>query len=424
MKTTPLWWDDALSLDLSEQMLPKSVDVLIIGSGYTGLNAAIQTARAGRSTLVIDAEDAGWGCSTRNGGQVSMGVKPSYAELIKKYDKQKAISILQEGHNSLEWIKSFVADEEIDCDFQHAGHFDGAHNSRAFKEICASVKESSPGPKPEAHIITKAELRTEIGTDSYFGGVVYPEDASLHPAKYHSGLVKKAIAAGVSIIPNCKALDIERSATDSSLVSTEKGKISVAKVILATNGYTGNLLPWLQRRVIPIGSCIISTEELPKEQIDRLMPTQRNICDTRKVVYYYRTSPDRKRIVFGGRVAAGEIAPEHGAPLLKRDLVGLFPELSVVEISHSWSGFVAFTFDELPHIGEYKGVHFATGYCGSGVAMSSYLGLKLGQQVLGLKEGNTAFDGLKFQTRPLYTGKPWFLPPMVQYYKWWDRQNW
>ena len=423
MKTTPLWWDDASPPYLESQTLPKSVDVLIIGSGYTGLNAAIQTARAGRSTLVIDAQGAGWGCSTRNGGQVAMGIKPNYAELSRKYGKQKAINILQEGHDALAWIKSFVADEQIDCDFQHAGHFDGAHNSNAFKQICAGVKESSPGLYTEAHIVTKAELHTEIGTDRYYGGVVYPEDASLQPARYHSGLMQKALDAGVTIIPDCKALNIVK-ASIGQLVTTEKGDVIAAKVIVATNGYTGSLLPWLQRRVIPIGSCIISTEELPKEQIDRLMPTQRNVCDTRKVVYYYRASPDRKRIVFGGRVAARDIPPEKSAPLLKRDLVGLFPELADVQISHSWSGFVAFTFDELPHIGEHEGIHFVTGYCGSGVAMSSYLGMKMGQQVLGLKEGNIAFDDLKFETRPLYTGKPWFLPPMVQYYRWRDKQNW
>jgi hypothetical protein len=42
--------------------------------------------------------------------------------------------------------------------------------------------------------------------------------------------------------------------------------------------------------------------------------------------------------------------------------------------------------------------------------------------VLGLPEGRTAFDGLAFQTRPLYTGNPWFLAPSVRYHRWRDRQ--
>jgi glycine/D-amino acid oxidase-like deaminating enzyme len=101
-------------------------------------------------------------------------------------------------------------------------------------------------------------------------------------------------------------------------------------------------------------------------------------------------------------------------------MIWIFPELKDVKISHSWMGFVAYTFDHLSHIGKHEGVHYAMGYCGSGVGMASYLGTRIGQQVLGLEEGRTALDGLAFQTRPLYTGKPWFLPMTVAYYRWRD----
>jgi hypothetical protein len=63
------------------------------------------------------------------------------------------------------------------------------------------------------------------------------------------------------------------------------------------------------------------------------------------------------------------------------------------------------------------------GYCGSGVGMAGYLGMRVGQQVLGLAEGRTAFDGLNFQTRPYYHGNPWFLAPSVAYYRWKDRRS-
>jgi len=66
-------------------------------------------------------------------------------------------------------------------------------------------------------------------------------------------------------------------------------------------------------------------------------------------------------------------------------------------------------------------VHYAMGYCGSGVGMASYLGMRLGQQVLALPEGKTAFDNIPFPTRPLYTGNPWFLPAMVRWYRWRDK---
>ena len=99
----------------------------------------------------------------------------------------------------------------------------------------------------------------------------------------------------------------------------------------------------------------------------------------------------------------------------------LFPELGSVRISHSWCGFVAYTFDELMRVGRHDGIHYAMGYCGSGVGMAGYLGMRVGQQVLGLAEGRTAFDDLPFPTRPLYRGNPWFLAPSIRYYRWRDR---
>lgn len=61
--------------------------------------------------------------------------------------------------------------------------------------------------------------------------------------------------------------------------------------------------------------------------------------------------------------------------------------------------------------------------CGSGVGMASYLGMRSGQRVLGLSEGETGIAKATFQTRPLYTGKPWFLAPTVGAYKIRDRLN-
>jgi glycine/D-amino acid oxidase-like deaminating enzyme len=179
----------------------------------------------------------------------------------------------------------------------------------------------------------------------------------------------------------------------------------------------------LQRRVIPIGSSIIATEPLPVELVDQLFPTDRIASDTCKVVYYYRASPDRRRILFGGRVSAREIDAAAGGPILFESMCTIFPELRDFGITHSWSGTVAYSFDELAHIGVHDGVHFAMGYCGSGVSMASYLGMRLGQKVLGLKEGTTAFDGLPYPSRPFYFGRPWFLPAAVAWYQWNDRRQ-
>ena len=145
------------------------------------------------------------------------------------------------------------------------------------------------------------------------------------------------------------------------------------------------------------------------------------ITDTRKLVVYYRASPDRKRILFGGRVSLNETDPSKSAPALHDQLVTIFPQLASKKVSHSWMGFVGFTFDEMPHSGEEGGMYYSMGYCGSGVSLSSYFGTKLGQRIAGLAEGETPLTQVPFQTRPFYSGNPWFLVPSILFYQLKDR---
>ena len=419
-KALPYWWEATPRPDDADTDLPAKADMLIIGSGYTGLCAALETARAGRQTLVIDAEDAGWGCSTRNGGMVSAGIKPNFEELAVRHGEAVARAILSDGKAALSWIGDFVRTEGIDCDYVVSGEFFGAFTPRQLDILVADLSRQPPDLAEAWHKVPKSEQHREIDTEAYHGGVVFDDCGSIDPAKYHQGLLDRVIAAEARIVSHCPAIAIERDG-DGFTVRTGKGIVRARDVVIATNGYTGAATPWQRRRVIPIGSYIIATEPLPKALMDRLLPTARTMSDTRKVVYYYRPSPDRSRIVFGGRVSSRETDPLKSAPLLRRDLIALFPDLADVRISHSWMGYVAYTFDHLAHLGRHDGVHYALGYCGSGIAMSSYLGTRIGQQVLGQAEGRTGFDGIGFSTRPFYTGNPWFMPAIVAYYRWRDR---
>lgn len=420
-KLAPYWWDDVPRPAIADAPLPSSVDVAVIGAGYTGLHAALQTARGQRSTLVLDAEEAGWGCSTRNGGQVSTSIKPSFDQLARRHGQSLAFEILKEGQRSLAFIGDFIRSEKIDCDFGPVGRFHAAHNAAQYEALAARVGSQPRGLEVDAHMVPRAEQRSELGSDAYSGGAVYTQHCSVHPARYHQGLLERALGAGVQVAPRTPVTRVERQG-ERFLVQTARGSVIARDVVVATNGYTGGATPWLQRRVIPIGSYMIATEELAPGLMDRLIPKNRIVSDTRKVVYYYRASPDRKRILFGGRVSHQETDPRVSGPKLHADMVKVFPELAGTRISHSWCGFVAYTFDELMHVGKHDGMHYAMGYCGAGVGTSSYFGMRVGQQVLGLAEGRTALDGLAFQTRPLYTGNPWFLAPSVRYFRWRDRR--
>ena len=415
IKLTPLWLDDVPALD-DPQIIPSAeVDVLVIGAGYTGLNAAIETARGGLSTTVLDAGLPGEGCSTRNGGQISTSVKPSLDQLTSRFGRERALAIRAEGANALQWIESRIASENIDCNFQRCGRFHAAHTPTHFGKLVDEV-QALRREAIEVEPISRTDQRDHLGTDVYHGGLFFPNHASLHPARYHRGLLQSAEDAGASVVAYCAALDIQREG-NRFRVQTEKGTIHCGDVIVATNGYTGPVTPWLQRRAIPIGSYIIATEPLPLKLVDELFPDNRIASDTCKVVYYYRASPDRQRVVFGGRVSAGEIDPHLSAKRLQAHMCRVFPQLQDSKISHAWSGKVAYSFDEMMHTGTHDGIHYAMCYCGSGVSMASYLGMRMGLKVLGKSEGKTAFDDLPFPTRPLYSGKPWFLPPIVAWYR-------
>jgi glycine/D-amino acid oxidase-like deaminating enzyme len=419
-KTQPYWWDQTPAAETGDSALPAKTDVLVIGSGYTGLHCALQTAAADRSTVVIDAEAAGWGCSTRNGGQISGEIKPGYEELSRRYGSAKAFALIKEARNALDWLGGFVKDQGIDCDYQQCGRFTAAHSPRQFRRLVAGAQQQPAGLEQDLRVVTAQDQANEIDSAYYHGGVVNERHCSLDPAKYHAGLVRLAMQNGAQVITRCEATAIER-VKDGFKVSTSRGTIHARDLVVATNGYTGTVTPWQRRRVIPIGSYMLATEPMDLARANQLMPRQRVFSDTRKVVVYFRRSPDGRSLLFGGRVSVFESDPVKSLPALRREMLRIFPQLEDVRISHTWMGFVGYTFDYLPHLGVADGVHYAMGYCGSGICLASYLGNRLGLQLLGRDEGNCVFSEPEFQTRPLYNGKPWFLGASVKYYQLLDR---
>jgi len=185
-------------------------------------------------------------------------------------------------------------------------------------------------------------------------------------------------------------------------------------VLLATNGYTGAVVPALQRRVVPVGSYIIATPPLDPGLAARLIPRRRVLSDTKNLLYYFRLSPD-SRLVFGGRAAFTPTAVTRSAAILRRGMLEVFPELAGVPVEYAWDGRVAFTFDQMPHAGVLDGIHYALGYGGHGVALATWLGARMGDALAGA--GTVPRLTSPFRPVPLYGGTPWFLPLVGGYYR-------
>jgi glycine/D-amino acid oxidase-like deaminating enzyme len=395
---------------LPQQSLPAATDVLIVGGGYTGLSAARETAVAGLTTCVLEAGSIGAGCSGRNGGQVAYSLKPSFAKLKSLHGALRAFAICREGFEALDYLRTLG--REIACDWRECGCFFGAHTPRHFKRMALEARNQPAGLEQRVSVLPKSEQHQEIDSEFYHGGCVYHDDASVDPMRLLLGLLDRARRAGAAVLDGCAAQAMRRT-RDGFEVLTSRGVINARKVLIATNGYSGPLSPWHRRRVIPIGSYQIATERLGKECVRSLIPRGRNIVDSRRVVVYFRPSPDGERIIFGGRAALAERDPIACVPRLRSMLAQIFPQLREVALDYAWVGWVAYTFDTMPHLGCRDGIYYCMGYCGQGVPLAPYLGMKIGRQIAGAPEADTALDGLAFPTRSYYFGRPWFLAPAV-----------
>ena len=410
------WLMDARCPEPPDSPLPAAVDVLVVGSGYTGSSAAYETARAGRTTLVLDAGPIGGGCSSRNGGHVSFSLKPSHDALFAQHGKAVADRLYAEGLEAMTSLTAYVKDERVSCDWHAVGGFLGAHTPRHFDRLVREAENQAKGFELPFKVIPKARQSEEIDSPLYHGGVVYPDEMAVHPLKLMVSLYERAVRVGACFQSHCE-VQLLKKTTEGFDVLTSRGVVRARQVLLATNGYTRQLSPWHQRRVMPIGSYILATEAMNPSVLAKLIPRGRNIGDTRRVVTYVRPSADGRRLIFGGRAAAGESDIIRCVPRLHSMMVEMFPTLRSVRVSRAWMGYVGFTFDKLPHFGQQEGLFYSMGYCGQGVTLATYYGRKMGLRLAGQAGGDTALEGLEFPSRPYYRRRPWILPAAVAAYR-------
>lgn len=419
MKTTPYWWDDVPLTSSPTSDLPSRADVTIVGAGYTGLSAALTLLAAGRSVLILESGLAAEGASSRNGGMCGDLLKPSFGSLSARYGKETAIALYAEARDAYVFFQEFLAANNIDCDFARVGRLTGAFTERQLQNLEAETDVLRKAVGTLYEIVSGPRLRDEIGTDAYVGARILPHHGGLHPAKYATALSRLVRERGGEIREHTRLLSYEHLSREFAL-TTSRGKIRSRELIVATNGYTSSATSSLQRRIVPVTSYMIAVEELPPATMCQLFPKGRVVTDTNRMLCYYRPSPDFKRILFGGRPAYTEIGPDESASRLLQHLRRIFPVLRNSRVTHSWFGYIGYTFDHLPHLGTLDSVHYAGGYCGSGVVMATWLGRQVAYRLVGGGEGGSAFADIPHPTHLLYYGRPWFLPLVQAWYQFLD----
>ena len=417
MVPKPYWWEEAPPSSLPAATLPKAMDVLVVGAGYAGLSAGLALARAGRSVAICEADELGVGASTRNGGGFGGSIKVSFTRLAAKIGVERAKAYYREGWRAVEHVIDFIAREGIECQLALTGRFTGAHAPSHYEAMAREVELLSNHLDIEMDMIPKAEQHREIGTDHYHGGRIIHRSGTIQPALWHRGLLDRVLESGALVAGRTPVNAIRRE-RNGFVIAAGNSTVAARNVIVATNGYTGALTPWLRRRIIPIQSQIIVTEPIALDVMEKLIPRRRMCGDTCRLHHYYRPTPDGTRLLFGGRAGADKKDPRRAGGHLYRRMTALFPQTRGMRITHSWTGMTGYTFDTLPHIGVHDGIHYAAGFCGSGTALAAYLGGKIASRLLGSQEAETEFDFERraFPTRPLYRGRPWFLPPVLLYY--------
>jgi len=420
-KETPYWWDAAPPTKDVPRAPPGRVDVAIVGAGITGLNAALVLARAGRSVVALDAGDLGHGASTRNSGYVGRTLKHSFSDLLRKHGTTYAVAAYREMQAAFDAVAERVRTEQIECGFKVGGRLILTKAQRQYDELEQEWTLRQKHLGGEFTMLSRKAVRDEIASDLYCGGALIPDLAGIHPGLYHRGLLDRARAAGAELIGGTRVERIVPLDGGGFEVATPQGITRARDVLVATNGYTDGLLPWLQRRLIPFDAYMIATEPLPPAVMSRLLPTDRTYIDHVFDVVSIRRSPDGTRILFLWRTGTRPTGARAKGAQLLRDLVRIVPEAAGLKLTHSWTGRCALTRDLWPHVATHDGIHFAGGYCFAGVPMGTYLGQKAAHRILGSPEGKTIFADRSFPSLPFISGSPWVACQAMAWYRTRDR---
>ena len=375
-----------------------SADVCVIGSGFTGLSAALHLSQKGYSVILLEAERVGWGASGRNGGQVGLGHCMDQAELEAKVGKDHARILWDMSLESVDLVKNLVSEHQIQCDLK-PGILHAAAKSSVNKGYRKNVDKLQKEYGYEAiQYVTDAEMEEMLGTKRYFAGELWQEGAHLHPLNYALGLAKAAVEAGVHIYENSRVTHYQ--AGNTAEITTAQGSVRAKYILLACNGYLGKLEPKIAGKIMPINNFILATEPLGEERARELIRDDVAVADSKFVINYFRMSADH-RMLWGGGENYTSRFPRDIKGFVKKYMLEIYPQLADVKIDYGWGGTLAITLNRMPHFDRIENnIFVAQGYSGHGVALATLGGKLMADAIAGTAEKFDQFARVPTPTFP------------------------
>lgn len=362
----------------------ETADVCVVGAGYTGLSAALHLAEAGLSVVLLEAHRVGFGASGRNGGQLGSAQRMDQEDLERLVGNDDAAKLWDLAEDAKDLVKSLIAKHQIDCDLKPGVAVLGlsAGEQQDLHEHAAHL--SGRYGYDQIELLDEAAGHALCPSPSYKGGYLDMGAAHLHPLNFALGLAQAAAKAGVRIFESTEVTGIEEGRP--AKVQTVNGTVSADHVILACNGYLGDLNRKVASRVMPINNFIAATEPLGADAA-RVLTQDVAVADTKFVVNYFRLSAD-SRLLFGGGESYGYRFPTDIAAKVRKPMTEIFPHLKDVKIDYSWGGTLAITMRRMPYLARVApNILSASGYSGHGVGTATHAGQLMALAIQGQAEG-------------------------------------
>ena len=412
----PSWYAASVESLPSQSALAGDIDadVCILGAGYVGLSTALELAEAGYRVVVLEAERIGWGASGRNGGQVLPGFGCGEAKLAALVGRDDARKLFDWSCEGMRLIHERCIRHDIDCDWR-AGHTTVAIKPRQIVELQTWQRELESDYDYPMVWWDREQLRAQLDSPRYLGGLYDANAGHLHPLKYVLGLGRAALAAGVRIFEASPVLRMSHGAK--AVLHTAHGTVRCDFAVLAGNALVKGVAPELDRKIMPVGTYIAATVPLGAERARALIRNDMAVADCNWALDYFRLSSDH-RLLFGGRASYSNFEPPNLDWVMTRRMRKVFPQLADVDFDHVWGGTIDISFNRAPHWGRIgANVFFAQGFSGHGVAATNLAGHIIAEAIRGQNERLDVFariahrdfpGGRTFRTPMLVAAMAWY----------------